>query len=228
MEAIYRDRAVYLPDADALVVADLHVGKAAASSVQLDLRERETLLERLTRLWASFEPAETVVAGDLLHAFSTVPRGVPETLDALRERADTAGTELVVTPGNHDTLLGELWDSPLESEYRLGDAVVCHGHDPPETDAAWYVVGHDHPAIDIEGRKRPCYLTGESQYRDRGLVMLPSFSPLAAGRTINRLSTGDFLSPLVTDVNALCPVVRDEDGDQTLEFPPLGEFRRLL
>jgi len=41
------------------------------------------------------------------------------------------------------------------------------------------------------------------------------------------MGTDDFRSPLVTDADALRPIVRDPDGGETLRFPPLGEFRRL-
>jgi hypothetical protein len=42
------------------------------------------------------------------------------------------------------------------------------------------------------------------------------------------MSAGDFMSPLVTDADALAPTIRDSDAEQTLEFPPLGEFRHRL
>jgi hypothetical protein len=38
----------------------------------------------------------------------------------------------------------------------------------------------------------------------------------------------DFQSPFVTDANALQPVIWDPDADETLAFPPLGKFRRML
>jgi hypothetical protein len=95
-------------------------------------------------------------------------------------------------------------------------------------DADLYLVGHDHPAISIEGRKRPCFLYGPDSYRGGDVLMLPAFSRLAAGATVNGMRTSDFQSPLVTDADALRPVVYDPDREEALSFPPLGEFRRLL
>ncbi len=229
-EIRFRDRAVYLPAADALVVADTHVGRDRTSNVQLPMGERSDLLGRLGDLLDRFQPAETVVAGDLLHAFDRLPRGVEETVRVLRDSVGDAGANLVVTPGNHDARIGAICDGPAPDAHRLadGETVVCHGHELPDVDARRYVVGHDHPAIEIEGTRRPCYLVGPHPGRDATVVVLPAFNRLAAGTTVNGASGGDTLSPLVRDLDRFRPVVRDEDTDDTLEFPPLGEFRELL
>ena len=226
MNRRYRDRAAFFPNHGTLVVADIHFGRAATSNVEAPLGERGDVTERLAALCDRFDPDEVVIAGDLLHAFSTVPDGVTESVRALQETVREAGARPVVTPGNHDGLLDEVWDGPVETEYQLGDWVVCHGHELPETDAAGYVVGHDHPTIEVEGRRHPCFLTAKDAYRGADLLMLPAFTRLAPGVAVNRMRASEFGSPLVTDADRLRPVV--DDGDDALEFPPLGEFRRLL
>ncbi|MXR52490.1 metallophosphoesterase [Halovenus sp. WSH3] len=213
---------------DTLVVADLHVGRGAASNVELPVGEGEEMVERFESLCADLDPEEVVVAGDLLHSFETVPGPVRDTLSGLRRAARDVGARIVVTPGNHDTLLDAVWSGPVEEEYRLGDTVVCHGHVEPEAEADRYIVGHDHPTIDIEGRRRACVLAGEEIYRGADLVMLPSFNKLVRGVRINDMSAADFMSPLVTDADALAPVVRDADAGETLTFPTLGAFRHRL
>jgi putative SbcD/Mre11-related phosphoesterase len=225
-----RDRAAYVPAADALVCADLHVGRDATSNVELRLGEHEDLTGRFTALLDRYDPTIAVVAGDLLHSFDGLPTGVMETVRGIEQAADAIGCEIVVTPGNHDTMLAELWERQSEPEYRLEgtDAVVVHGHVEPTTDADCYVVGHDHPTIEIEGSRRPCYLYGDDQYEGAAVLMLPTFSRLPAGVAVNDMRAYDFQSPLVTDADGLRPIVRDEDADETHEFPPLGEFRQLL
>lgn len=213
---------------DVLVVADLHVGRGAASNVELPVGEGEDMVERFEALCAELDPEEVVVAGDLLHSFETVPGPVRGTLAGLNEAARSVGARVVVTPGNHDTLLDAVWSGPVEEEYRLGETVVCHGHVEPERDADRYIVGHDHPTIEIEGSRRPCVLAGEGIYRGADLVVLPSFNKLVRGVRINEMSAGDFMSPLVTDADALTPVVRDSEAGETLEFPRLGQFRHRL
>jgi hypothetical protein len=251
MDAQFRDRAVYLPAEDALVVADLHVGRDAASAVELPLGERADLTDRLADLLAAFDPAEVVLAGDVLHAFDRVPEGVPETVAALRGAVAAADADLVAVRGNHDAMLDSVLDSTVETreQYRLGDTVVAHGHAEPEApeqsgdEAAddgtaggadchggvdRYVVGHDHPAIEIEGVRRPCLLYGPGTYRGADVLMLPAFNRLAPGTTVNGMGTRDFQSPVVTDADALRPVVRDPEAGETLSFPPLGELRKML
>ncbi|WP_424003651.1 metallophosphoesterase [Haloarcula salina] len=226
MTDAYDDRALVV--GDTLVVADLHVGRGTGGSLELPVGSSSDVVERFQRLVDRHEPAEAVVAGDLLHSFQTVPRTVESTVAGLKRACREAGARLLVTPGNHDTMLDSVWDGPTVPEYRVGNAVVCHGHEAPETDADRYVVGHDHPTIRIEGQRRPCYLVGADQYRGSEVVMLPSFNRLNAGVEVNDMRAGDFQSPLITDADRLEPVVWDESGRETLSFPPLGEFRRML
>jgi hypothetical protein len=246
MEATLRDRAVLL--GDTLVCADLHVGKARASNVEAPLGERDHLLDRLGTLLDRYDPAEVVVAGDFLHSFDRVPSDVRETVTALERRVRDAGAGLVVTPGNHDSMLDTVWQGPTEAEFVLagvpavvdgvestagsdadGRTVVCHGHAEPEADADCYVVGHDHPAITIEGQKWHCYLYAPDAYRGAAVLVLPAFTHLAGGVSINRRrGTADLTSPLIADLDRFQPIVRDEEADETRAFPPLGEFRDLL
>lgn len=237
IEASFLDRAVYLPGADALVCADLHVGRDASSNVELPLGERDDLLERVDALLTAFDPAEFVVAGDALHSFDRVPRGVEETFGDLADAVADAGAEFAVATGNHDTMVESVASGPagerfanVADEHRLpdADAVVLHGHEPPSTDAGLYVCGHDHPAIRIEGRRRPCFLYGEGVRAGADVLMLPAFNRLAAGSPVNRARGSDFQSPLVARPGSFRPVVRDDDAEETFWFPPLGEFRSML
>ena len=271
MDAQFRDRAAYLPEEDALVVADLHIGRDAASAVELPLGERADLTERLADLLAAFDPETVVIAGDLLHAFDRVPDGVADTVTALRQTVEAAGASLAVVRGNHDSMLDSVLDGGVETpdEYRIGDTVVHHGHARPaernegqgeterweererqdeqegrdeskrrdeskgrdeheEQEVSRYVVGHDHPAIEIEGKRHPCLLFGPATFRGADVLVLPAFNRLAPGTTDNGMSRRDFQTPLVTDVDALRPVVWDADREESLSFPPLGEFRQML
>ncbi len=226
MELTYDGRALVLDDV--LIVADCHVGRGTGGELEFPVGSGSEMVERFRDLVERHGPADVVLAGDLLHSFQTVPRTVETTVSGLQSACRDAGARLVVTPGNHDTMLSSVWDGPTEQEYRVGDTVVLHGHEAPEVDADRYVVGHDHPTIEIEGQRRPCYLVGEGQYRGSEVVMLPSFNKLNAGVRVNTMSAGEFQSPLVTEADSLAPVVWDEHARETKKFPPLGEFRRLL
>ncbi|QZY00216.1 metallophosphoesterase [Halobaculum rubrum] len=250
LNAEFRDRGVYLRDADALVVADLHVGRAAASDVAYPLGEASDLSERLRSLLDRFGPTEVVIAGDAVHRFDRVPVADERTLSELLDACRDAGARPVFVRGNHDTALGDVvsgdtplgdttrsdtWDGRIHDAYELdasvrdAPVVVRHGHDAPPTEepAGLYVVGHDHPTIDIEGKRRPCWLYAERAFRGADVLVLPAFTRLAAGVEVNDMSAREFQSPFVTDADALRPIVARADGD-AVEFPPLGEFRRLL
>lgn len=225
----FADRALALPAADAVVVSDLHVGRGEASNVELPLGERADLRDRLLPLLDRFDPATVVLAGDVLHTFSGPTDRARDSLDGLATACRDRGASVVAVAGNHDTALDAVWDGTVLDEHRLPDGtLVCHGHAEPEADAPRYVVGHDHPAIEIEGQRHPCLLYGASVYRGRDLFVLPAFSALAAGTTVNGMRARDFQSPLVRSASALRPVVFDAETDEALAFPPLGEFRRLL
>lgn len=221
------DRAVYLPDVETLVLADLHLGRDVTSPVDLSLGEREAIGGRLTSLLDRFDPAEVVFAGDVVHAFSHVPRGIRDAFSDLRDRVSAAGASLTVVRGNHDAMLEELTSSV--PEHRLHDGtVVCHGHEPPSSGGDRYVIGHDHPAIRIEGKRHPCYLFGESVYRGRHVLCLPAFNELARGTTVAGLSAFDGRSPLLAGIDAFRPIVHDPDADETFVFPPLESIRSYL
>lgn len=246
----YRARGLYLEAADALVVADLHVGRDRTSNVELPMGERGDLTDRLGVLVETFDPAEVVLAGDVLHSFSSVPDGVETTLSALRGVAGRADADLVAVRGNHDGLLASLFD-PVHDAYRLADGtLVVHGHERPPAPAPRYVTGHDHPTLEIDGQRRPVCLYGEGVLAsDRvdesgatvggadwdgdaagaaDVAVLPAFSRLAAGVVCNGASARDLQSPFVVSLDRFRPAVYDPDGEETLWFPPLGEFRRLL
>ena len=254
------DRAAYLPDADALVLADLHLGKGEAASVELPLTGQ--VVERVDALVERFEPGTVVLAGDVLHTYSRVSGSVVESLDDLRARL--SGVDLRLVAGNHDVSLESLCGdadgatgrdaatsrtggdgdsvdggdgsdaatretAAVLDSHRLPDGtLVCHGHEEPAGDAPLYVVGHDHPAIRIEGKRRPCYLYGETVYRGGDVLALPAFNPLATGTLVNRMGRHDPASPMLADVRAFRPVVWDEAAEETYVFPPLGSSGAFL
>lgn len=225
----FRDRAVYLPESETLVLADLHVGRDRQSNVELPLGERADLRERLETLVGWCSPAEVVVAGDVLHSFSTVSYGVAASLGELVDLVEDAGAGFVAVAGNHDAQLASAYDGEIHDEYALADGtVVCHGHERPEAVADRYVIGHDHPAIEIEGVRRPCALFSADAHRGAAVLALPAFNRLAAGVVVNGATGRDFQSPLLDDVRSFHPVVYDADGDEELRFPPLGDLRSHL
>jgi metallophosphoesterase superfamily enzyme len=226
----FHRRAAFVPDTATLVVADLHVGRGEASNVTLPLGEREDLTDRLRELLAEAKPETVAFAGDVLHRFDSATERARETVDALADVCRDADVRPVFVRGNHDTVLDDLRDD-VEQEYVVDDdsrTVVCHGHKIPEARADRYVIGHDHPAITIEGQRHPCFLEVPDAHRGADVLLLPAFSRLAPGVTINDARGGDLQSPLIDSLADAQPIVYDAEDGSTLRFPPLSEFRRML
>ncbi|UIP00699.1 metallophosphoesterase [Halobaculum sp. CBA1158] len=236
LDAAFGDRAVYLRGADALVIADLHVGRATASDVAYPIDEAGDLAGRLRGLLDRFAPAEVAFAGDVLHRFDRVAVGDERALSRLVDACRDAGASVALVAGNHDTALSAVRDDPVTDAHALdagrddGPIVVRHGHESPpaDEDAGVYVVGHDHPTIDVEGRRRPCFLYGERAHGGADVLMLPPFSRVAPGVEVNEMRARDFDSPFVADPDAFRPILATDGDADPLVFPPLGECRRLL
>jgi metallophosphoesterase superfamily enzyme len=217
--------AAYLSAADTLVVADPHVGRAAASNVELLVDERADLRDRVEAAVAATDPQTVVFAGDLLHRFGAPADRATGTVRALAAAVRAAGARPVAVAGNHDTGLDAAWPGRVHDAYRLADGtLVCHGHEAPDADAGRYVCGHLHPALTVTGRKRDCFLYGPSQYRDRPVLVLPAFSSFARGLSVAERTAID--ASLVTALDDCRPGV--VDGDETLWFPPLADLRPHL
>jgi putative SbcD/Mre11-related phosphoesterase len=221
------DRACYLPAVDALVVADVHLGLDETSAVTMPLGERAAVLDHLEALLGRFDPERLVIAGDVLHAFDTIPRGVEESLSDLGDLVSAAGARLQAVRGNHDTMLEELpFPGEISQAVTLGDTVVCHGHERPDARGRRYVVGHEHPTIEIAGSRHPCTLVGPGRQPGSQVIVLPALTPLARGTPVNELRTGDALSPFLAEPGAFRPVVV---GEETVHrFPPLSDLRPHL
>lgn len=228
MQVEYRDRAAYLSETSTLVVADLHLGRLSASQVDAPLDEYDHVLDRLRSHLDALDPETLVVAGDLLHVHGSVPGRTAAVVDTLVSDSTDRGVDPVFVRGNHDTLLDSLdLEQPglrTVDEYRVSDdVVVCHGHEEPSADASTYVIGHEHPAIRVEGARHACFLRGDEAYQGADVVVLPAFSYSARGTLVNGLGAG--MSPLVADLGCFRPVVV---GEEAYEFPPLESLSGFL
>ncbi len=220
----FRGRGVVIEET--LVIADLHLGRGASGGLQLPVGGGADILERFSSLVETASPSRIVIAGDLLHSFDTVPQTVKRTIEGLRERAGSA--EIVVTRGNHDAILNRVWEGQLTEEIQIGETIVCHGHTEPENQAKRYVIGHDHPTLDIDGQRRPCALVGSTAKEDADVIMLPAFNRILRGVPVNDMGNREFQSPFLSDPGGFRPVVRDQDSRETIRFPQLGEIEAQL
>jgi DNA ligase-associated metallophosphoesterase len=192
-------RAALLPASRTLLVADLHLGKAATfrrAGIPVPEGSAQGDLARLERLVAAHGPRRIVILGDLFHARSGATRRVFDEFAALRSRI--AGTEVVLVLGNHDRSLGSL---PAV----LGiDACLPVLDEPPfsfvhEPASAWAgdggkattaslrgsftFAGHLHPTVTLRspGGDR---LSERCFAAEPSLVVLPAFGSFTGGHAV--------------------------------------------
>jgi metallophosphoesterase superfamily enzyme len=170
--------AVHEPTATA-VIADVHLGYCEArqqSGDAIPLRTVASQLAPLRRARTRFRFDKLLVAGDLFE------RAVQsDLLDAfLAELAALEITFAGLVPGNHD----RGWEAFQEripifpGGVEVGASRVIHGDSV--ADAEQLVLGHWHPVIIHQDRRRPCYLVGPRR------LVLPAYSTDAAGVSVTR------------------------------------------
>ena len=117
------ERALYLPEEETLLVADVHWGKAAsfrASHIPMPTGSTAADLARLSQALLHSGARRLVVLGDLLHARSGRQPGTLAAVSAWRERH--ADIEMVLVRGNHDMHAG---DPPAELRIAVARQVSC-------------------------------------------------------------------------------------------------------
>ena len=172
------ERALFWPGACALIVADVHWGKAAAfrsAGIPIPGGATRRDLERLDSAIARTGARRLVVLGDLFHA--RAGRVASRTLAELRSwRAARDALEIQLVRGNHDRHAG---DPPGDLRVNCLDAPAflppfVLRHEPSASEAGYTLAGHVHPGIVLSGRglfreRLPCFVVGDR------VAVLPAF-----------------------------------------------------
>ncbi len=159
------DKALYWPEQRALLIADIHFGKAAAYrrlGQPVPHGTTAANLQRLDALLARYPAREIIFLGDFLHA----PESRSEaTLAALRQwRHVRPELRLTLVRGNHDQRAG---DPPGDLAVEVVDEPLLRGpfalqHEPHPHPTHAVLAGHLHPAFCLQGKGRqrlrlPCF-----------------------------------------------------------------------
>jgi uncharacterized protein len=190
-------KVAYAPAQRVLLVADVHLGKAATFrtlGVPVPAGTTQGNLDRLSRAIAHFKPSAVCFLGDLLHAKAAHN---PELLGKLHEwRAEHAQVHMTLVRGNHDSKAGDppgsLNVAVVEEPFMLGAFALCHH--PRPVPGAFAVAGHEHPAVVLKGKAKarvrlPCFHLKQAQ------LILPSFGEFTGGFTIEPQS-GEAVFPV--------------------------------
>lgn len=172
--------ALFWPKERTLVVADMHLEKAATLARRgagflppYDTREALAVLEGLVRRHA---PKRLIALGDAFHDAVAAQRLAEA--EAARLRRLTAATDWVWITGNHDPVAPLHLGGRAEAELTVGPLVFRHEPTPgPRADGE--VAGHLHPkaAVSVRGQRvsRPCFVC------DGHRLLLPAFGTFTGG-----------------------------------------------
>ncbi|MCD5970266.1 ligase-associated DNA damage response endonuclease PdeM [Pseudomonas quasicaspiana] len=182
------EKAIYYPDYRALLIADVHFGKAAAFRAlgqPVPQGTTQSNLQRLDDLLRSYPCDRLIFLGDFLHARQS---RTPSTLEALgnwRSRHPTLAITLI--RGNHDKHAGDpptdLMIETVPEPLLLGPFALQHEPHPHPTHHV--LAGHVHPVYHLQGRGRQ-RLRLACFYLNERTSLLPAFGAFTGGYKVER------------------------------------------
>jgi DNA ligase-associated metallophosphoesterase len=184
-------RAALLPSSQTLLVADLHLGKAATfrrAGIPVPEGSSQRDLDRLEQLVRRHDVRRLVVLGDLFHAKSGCTPQVFAEFAALRSRIPDTFVVLVI--GNHDRAVGRLPESlGLDTCVTCLDAPPFHFVHEPATGMTasdrnlFTVAGHLHPTVAIRSPSGD-RLADRCFVAEPALLVLPAFGSFTGGHRV--------------------------------------------
>jgi DNA ligase-associated metallophosphoesterase len=157
-------RAAFWQRTATLLVADAHLGKAAAfrrAGIPVPQGTTEENLSRLSALIDACRAERIVFLGDLVHD-SAARRAASAAFACWRRQHSELA--IVLVRGNHDRRAGNLaseWNVSVAPEPLIEDGfALCHV--PHRVSNAYVIAGHTHPGVRLNGRARetvrlPCF-----------------------------------------------------------------------
>jgi DNA ligase-associated metallophosphoesterase len=153
--------AIYLPEHDVLLVADLHFEKGssfARRGMMLPPYDTRETLKALCAAVDRFDPRAVIALGDSFHDIGGPDRLGDEeraTLTAVQQ-----GRDWIWVTGNHDRRLPASIGGEVVDAFEIGPLTLRH---EPVADAVAEIAGHLHPVgkVVMRGRstRRRCFLT---------------------------------------------------------------------
>ena len=171
--------ALYIPEAEALIVSDLHFEKASSFARRgyfvppYDTGVTLTALESVVRAYA---PKMVICLGDSFHDPFCAERLQPDSI--ARFGALAKGLDWVWVTGNHDPEIPHMLAGERVEELCIGPLSLRHIPQKGEAGQG-EIAGHLHPVARIlrRGRmvRRPCFAT------DGARLIMPAFGALTGG-----------------------------------------------
>ena len=185
-------RAALLPASQTLLVADLHLGKAATfrrAGIPVPEGSAQRDLERLERLVREHDVQRLVVLGDLFHARSGCTPQVFAEFAGMRARIPD--TSVVLVLGSHDRAVGRLPDTlGLDACLPCLDEPPFHFVHEPATGIEgsgrdlFTVGGHLHPTLSIRSPSG-ARLADRCFVAEPSVLVLPAFGSFTGGHRVD-------------------------------------------
>ena len=191
-----KGKALWFKKQKVLVISDIHLGYEQTlvdSGILVPKSMFQDIKKEFLEL-LNLKPKTIVINGDLKHEFGRISKqewkDAIELLDLFQKES-----EVILIRGNHDMFLDPIAKKKkldVRDFFIFDDVCVLHGDkiflEALDKQIKTLVIGHDHPAVSIEdGLKREkfkCFLLGK--YKDKNLVVMPSFFNLVEGSDIKR------------------------------------------
>ncbi len=184
--------AMHLRQHSALLVADVHFGKASSFrqlGVPVPHGTTNENLVALSQDLQSTQATQLIFLGDFLHSRLAQTDELHAALEAWREAHSSLTMHLI--RGNHDSRAGDppahLKIDIVDEPFALGPFALCHH---PQIVAGKYTLaGHWHPCITLHGKARerlrlPCFWLGDEAAHPMGI--LPAYGSFTGMHPIER------------------------------------------
>ncbi|MEM8611672.1 MAG: ligase-associated DNA damage response endonuclease PdeM [Cyanobacteria bacterium P01_H01_bin.105] len=183
------DRAVYVPTHQALLLSDVHLGKAETfqlAGIPVAQQVNEETLERLRSLCNQLQPQHIFVLGDLFHSRQGLVEDVATAWSQFLQDTE-ANVTLII--GNHDrAALGPVFDMEYSTEaVTLGQLLLSHEPASPDTLTKGHlnICGHVHPVVKLksptDSLRLPCFYHEYPLQR----LTIPSFGSFTGGYEVS-------------------------------------------
>jgi uncharacterized protein len=176
---------LFIPSMRLLVVADMHLGKAAhfrKNGIPLPKSVNQNNLWKLSAVLDEIKPAHLLFLGDLFHSVHNSEW--EEWVDFLENYPEI---RRILVCGNHDILDTRLYEQAqflTTEKYALENLIFSHDEIEKEHSEELIICGHIHPAVRLssnvhKGLRLPCF------YLHEGVLILPAFGEFTGMKTLS-------------------------------------------
>jgi len=183
------DHTIYWAEAETLILADPHFGKAQffrGAGIPVPAGTTQNNLEKIDRAIDQTQAKSLVILGDFFHSRKGV---TDDLLDQLRIWRDSRADLVVINVrGNHDRQAG---DPPADlnvqcfsgSNYQTIDPAITFAHEPVSQPNLYTLCGHLHPGVFLQGKGRSRLRTACFHFMPNTAV-LPAFGAFTGMKMI--------------------------------------------